>query len=89
MTIVDCHLSDVSGRRIAGAIYVRPITYTPNGDALIAPESEKFDIAKSGTGVNLAPGGARIVVETGRARRGADIVVPPSGPVSLSSLIGA
>lgn len=89
MTIVDCRLSDVSGKAIAGAIYVRPITYTPNGEAIIAPEAVKFPIAKSGTGVNLAPGDARIVVETGRARHGANIVVPASGPVSLSSLIGA
>lgn len=89
MTSVRCDIIDVSGRPVAGTLYVRPITYTPDGDALIAPEAVRFDIPKGGSSVSLATGPARIVIETQKSRRGADIVVPPSGPVSLSSLIGA
>lgn len=89
MTAVRCDIIDISGRPVAGALYVRPITYMPNGDALIAPEATRFDIPKGGSSVNLAAGPARIVIETLRSRRAADIVVPPSGPASLASLIGA
>lgn len=89
MTAVRCDIIDISGRPVAGTLYVRPITYTPNGDALIAPEATRFDIPKGGSSVNLAAGPARIVIETQRSRRAADIVVPPTGYASLASLIGA
>lgn len=89
MTAVRCDIIDVSGRPVAGTLYIRPITYTPDGDALIAPEATRFDIPKGGSSVNLAAGAARIVIETQGSRRATDVVVPPSGYASLTSLIGA
>lgn len=89
MTVVNCSFADVSGRPIPGKLYVRPVTFMPNGARIVAPEVAEFVIAAGGSSISMAPGPAHVVVETLKVRKSVDVTIPVYGPVSFTSLIGA
>ena len=88
MTLVTGIVTDTSGRRLDGVLWASPGEFRADGGVVYAPQRIPYPIENGEVSVDLAPGPARLAVQSGGPPRSLHVLIPTAGPVTLASLIG-
>ena len=88
MTVVNGTITDTSGEGINGVLWARTGTWRSDGSILYAPQAVPFPIEAGQVSADLAPGPARLAIQTDGPPRTVHVTIPDTGPVTLASLIG-
>ena len=88
MTLVTGIVTDTSGRRLDGVLWASPGEFRADGGVVYAPQRIPYPIENGEVSVDLAPGPARLAVQSGGPTRSFHVTIPDEGPVTLASLIG-
>ena len=88
MTIVNGTITDTAGIPLDGVLWASPGEFRADGGVVYAPQRIPYPIEDGEVSVDLAPGPARLAVQSGGPPRSFHVLIPSSGPVTLASLIG-
>lgn len=88
MTIVSGPVVDTSGQGINGVLWARTGTWRVDGSILYATQAKPYPIEAGQVSADLAPGPARLAIQTGGPPHYVTVTIPDQGPVTLASLIG-
>lgn len=88
MTVVNGTITDTSGRPLDGVLNASTGRFRADGIIVFAPESVPYKIEDGQVTADLAPGPARLSIQTSGPARHFTVTIPDEGPVTLASLIG-
>ena len=88
MTIITGTVVDTSGHPVDGVLWASPGEFRADGGVVYAPQRIPYPIENGEVSVDLAPGPARLAVQSGGPPRSLHVLIPTAGPVTLASLIG-
>ena len=88
MTIVNGVVSDTSGRLLKGVLTASSGVFRADGSVVYAPEQVPYRIEQGQVSADLAPGPARLTIQTSGPPHRFTVTIPEQGPVTLASLIG-
>ena len=88
MTVVSGPVVDTSGRGLDGVLWARTGTWRVDGSILYATQAEPYPIEAGQVSADLAPGPARLAIQTDGPPHTFHVTIPDEGPVALASLIG-
>ena len=88
MTVVNGTITDTSGEGINGVLWARTGAWRSDGSILYAPQAVPFPIEAGQVSADLAPGPARLAIQTDGPPHTVHVTIPDTGPVTLASLIG-
>ena len=88
MTVVSGPVVDTSGEGINGVLWARTGAWRADGSILYATQAKPYPIEAGQVSADLAPGPARLAIQTTGAPRTFHVTIPDEGPVTLASLIG-
>ena len=88
MTVVNGTITDTAGTPLDGVLWASPGEFRADGGVVYAPQRIPYPIENGEVSVDLAPGPARLAVQSGGPPRSFHVTIPDEGPVTLASLIG-
>lgn len=89
MTVVTGTITDTAGQPITGTMWVKTTQFRTDGTTMLAPQDTPHPIVDGQIAADLAPGAARIGIQSGRKPpHYVHVTVPEHGSVTLASLIG-
>ena len=88
MTVVSGPVVDTSGEGNNGVLWARTGTWRSDGSILYAPQAKPYPIEAGQVSADLAPGPARLSIQTDGPPHTFHVTIPEQGPVALASLIG-
>ena len=88
MTVVNGTITDTSGEGINGVLWARTAMFRADGSVVLAPQSVPYVIEAGQVSADLAPGPARLAIQTDGPPHTFHVTIPDTGPVALASLIG-
>ena len=88
MTVVNGTITDTAGIPLDGVLWARTGTWRSDGSVLYATQAKPWRIEAGQVSADLAPGPARLAIQTTGAPRTFHVTIPDEGPVTLASLIG-
>ena len=87
MTVVNGIITDTAGIPLDGVLYARVSMFRPDGSAMLAPESVPYPIKDGQVTADLAPGPARLSIQTSGPARHFTVTIPDEGPVTLAARV--
>ena len=88
MTLVTGIVTDTSGRRLDGVLWASPGEFRADGGVVYAPQRIPYPIEAGQVSADLAPGPARLAIQTDGPPHTFHVTIPDEGPVTVASLIG-
>ena len=88
MTLVIGTITDTAGIPLDGVLWASPGEFRGDGGVVYAPQRIPYPIENGEVSVDLAPGPARLAVQSDGPPHTFHVTIPDTGPVTLASLIG-